>query len=161
MKRRHGWGAFVAGLAVAAGCTGQATAASTQPALQAAKARAADWSGRYRYEFSDGANAAGTAVIVSYELVITPKSCRLRAEGYQTDETILCGVTPRASGIEITFKSYGDGGVTDKYGNAVYSVGDPLFALERRGGKLLTRWKGYPLPDDKAHPAGMYFRRVR
>lgn len=117
------------------------------------------WSGRYHYAFSDGANAAGTGVTVTYTLVLTPSSCRFTAEGYQTDETILCSTKAAASGLDVAFKSYDDGKTTDKYGNAVYSVGDPLFSLERSGGKLLTHWKGYPLPDEKPHPKGVYFTR--
>lgn len=125
-----------------------------------ASGQAATWSGRFGYEFSDGENVAGTAVVVTYELTVTPTSCTFSAEGYQTEETILCTVRTVANGIEVRFRSYGNGAVADKYGNNDYSVGDPLFALERRGGKLLTHWKGYSLPDGKAHRVGVYFRRL-
>ena len=120
---------------------------------------ASDWNGRYSFEFGGGANAAGTAVTVAYTLTLTPSSCTFSAEGYQTDETIACTTKRDARGIDIAFKSYSDGGTTDKYGNAVYAVGDPLFSLENKEGKLITRWKGYALPDDKPHSPAVYFTR--
>ncbi|MES3154071.1 DUF5991 domain-containing protein [Sphingomonas faeni] len=117
----------------------------------------AQWAGTYTYAFNGGANAAGTETVVTYTLNLSAASCKLTAEGYQTDETVLCSTKPIADGIDVAFKSYADGGLTDKYGNAVYSVGDPLFSLQRKDGRILTHWKGYPLPDDKPHPIGVYF----
>lgn len=116
------------------------------------------WAGHYTYAFNGGANAAGTETVITYTLDLSAAGCKLTAEGYQTDETVLCATKPIADGIDVAFKSYGDGGLTDQYGNAVYSVGDPLFSLQRRDGKILTHWKGYPLPDDKPHPIGVYFQ---
>ncbi len=117
------------------------------------------WTGRYTYDYDGGRTAGGSTEIVSYTLTIGPSTCRLDASGFQTDETILCTTRSGAGKVDVLFKSYGDGGTTDRYGNPVYSVGDPLFALEQAGGRLLTRWKGYALPDDKPHPPGLFFRR--
>lgn len=119
----------------------------------------AGWTGRYTYEYDGGKTVGGSAVIVGYTLTIGPSTCRLDASGFQTDETILCTTRPAGSTIDVLFRSYGDGATTDRYGNPVYSVGDPLFALERRDGRLLTRWKGYALPDEKPRPPGVFFRR--
>lgn len=115
------------------------------------------WAGTYTYAFNGGANAAGTQTVVTYTLELTVATCKLTAQGYQTDEIVLCSTKPITDGIDVAFKSYGDGELTDKYGNAVYSVGDPLFSLQRVEGKIVTRWKGYPLPDDQPHPVGVYF----
>lgn len=131
-----------------------ATAACASPAP--AKA---DWSGRYHYDFNAGRNAAGTGMVVSYTLTLTQSACRLTAEGYQTDETILCEAKQTPAGLDIGFKSYGNGKTTDAYGNAEYSVGQALFTLQNKGGKTLTAWKAYPLPDEKPHPTAVYFVR--
>lgn len=122
---------------------------------------ASDWNGRYLYEFGGGANTAGTAVTVAYTLTLTPSSCTFSAEGYQTDETIACTTKRDARAIDIAFRSYSDGGVTDRYGNAVYAVGDPLFSLENKNGTLITHWKGYALPDDKPHGPAVFFSMTR
>lgn len=118
---------------------------------------AAQWAGTYTYAFNGGSNAAGTQTVVTYTLQLSAATCTLTAEGYQTGETVLCTSKPIADDVDVAFRSFGDGEPTDKYGNAVYSVGDLLFSLQRKDGKILTRWKGYPLPDDKPHPIGVYF----
>lgn len=119
----------------------------------------AGWSGRYHYDFDAGKNAAGTGMVVSYTLTLAPGACRFTAEGYQTDETILCEAKQTPAGLDIDFKSYGDGKATDAYGNAEYTVGQALFTLQNKGGKTLTAWKAYPLPDEKPHPTAVYFVR--
>jgi len=117
----------------------------------------AQWAGIYTYAFNGGSNAAGTQTVVTYTLELSAAACTLTAQGYQTDETVLCTSKPIADGVDVAFRSFGDGEPTDKYGNAVYSAGDLLFSLQRKDGKIVTRWKGYPLPDDKPHPIGVYF----
>ncbi|PTQ60054.1 hypothetical protein C8J45_1135 [Sphingomonas sp. PP-CE-3G-477] len=135
------------------------TTVATSDAVTKTVEPSSDWNGRYSYEFGGWANAAGTAATVAYTLTLTALSCKFSAEGYQIDETIACTTKRGARGIDIAFKSYSDGGTTDKYGNAVYAVGDPLFSLENKEGKLITRWKGYVLPDDKPHGPAVYFTR--
>ena len=119
------------------------------------------WTGSYAYSYSAGKNKAQTGVVVDYKLELKPGKCVFSAEGYQTDEIILCTTMSLPSGLAVKFKSYGDGKVTDLRGNAVYSVGDTLFALEKKGGEIVTHWEGYPLPDDKPHRPTIDFRRVR
>jgi hypothetical protein len=145
---------MMAGIVATSACSRAPAGANAGAAVQAG-----DWSGRYVYTFGAGKNVAGTAMVVTYTLTLTGSSCRFSAEGYQTDETILCSARPVPTGVDVAFKSYADGKTTDKYGNAVYSPGDPLFSLEKAGGKILTHWKGYPLPDEKPHPKGVYFTR--
>ena len=115
------------------------------------------WATHYVYSYAAGANAAGTGVVVDYDLVLAPSKCVFTAEGYQTDDTIRC--TARATGdkVDIAFKSYGDGTTKDARGASEYSVGETLFSLERRGGSVLTHWRGYPAPDDKPHPPEVDF----
>lgn len=132
---------------------------STTAACQAATPMR--WGTHYAYSYKGGANAAGTGVVVDYDLSLGPQRCVFTAEGYQTDETILCVAHPSADKMRITFKSYGDGKVVDARGNSVYSAGDTLFDLERRGGRLVTRWEGYPLPDDRPHAPAVNFVEVR
>lgn len=135
-----------------------APVAEASPAAAPATAPAA-WDGTYTYAFDGGQNAGGSATVVTYTLALTPTSCRFSADGYQTDEDIMCTATRTPNSVNVAFKSYADGGTTDRYGNAVYSVGDPLFALERNGAKVFTRWKGYTLPDEKPHRPAVYFTR--
>lgn len=117
------------------------------------------WNGIYRYSFDGGTTAGGSGIVVSYTLVLTPTTCRFTARGFQTDEDIVCTARRAPTSVAVTFRHYGDGGTTDRYGNAVYSVGDRLFTLERRGARVLTRWQGYPLPDERPHPPAVYFTR--
>ena len=141
--------------------TAAAPAAPTAPTatVPAAAPSQAGWDGTYRYAFDGGRNAGGDATIVTYTLVLTPTTCRFSAEGYQTDEDILCTATRTPERVDVAFKSYADGSTNDAYGNAVYSVGDSLFALERNGAQVFTRWKGYTLPDEKPHRPAVYFTR--
>lgn len=133
-----------------------ATTAATVPV--AAPARAG-WDGTYRYAFDGGRNAGGDAIVVTYTLVLTPATCRFSAAGYQTDEDMVCTATRTPERVDVAFKSYADGSTNDAYGNPVYSVGDSLFALERNGAQVFTRWKGYTLPDEKSHRPAVYFTR--
>jgi hypothetical protein len=140
----------------AAAPTAPTTTAATVPVAAPSQA---SLDGTYRYAFDGGRNAGGDATVVTYTLVLTPTTCRFSAEGYQTDEDILCTATRTPERVDVAFKSYADGSTNDAYGNAVYSVGDSLFALERNGAQVFTRWKGYTLPDEKPHRPAVYFTR--
>ncbi|MFV0923693.1 DUF5991 domain-containing protein [Sphingomonas parapaucimobilis] len=95
-------------------------------------------------------------MVDTHTLTLDRSKCRFHAEGFQTDEDIVC--TPRPSGntLDVRFKSYGNGQINDKYGNAVHNVGDFLFTLSKQGSKLITHWTGYPLPDDRPHRPGLF-----
>lgn len=152
--------ACVVAAATLCACQVQASAPAAKPTKhpQASSSPSA-WYGRYVYEFDGGRNAAGTGVVVTYTLNLGPSSCLLSAEGYQTDETIRCAARPNATGLDIQFKSYGDGRVVDLRGNAVYQVGQTLFTLQRSGARILTDWRAYTLPDEAPHSKGVYFHR--
>ncbi len=140
----------------AAAADAPAAVAAPAPVAQASPA---GWDGAYHYAFDGGRNAGGDATVVTYTLMLTPTTCRFSAEGYQTDEDITCTATRTSDRVDVAFKSYADGSTNDAYGNAVYSVGDSLFALERNGAQVFTRWKGYTLPDEKPHRPAVYFTR--
>jgi len=131
--------------------------AHLSPAM--ADAAPGGWNGRFHYVFDGGRTVGGSGIVVSYTLVLSPGSCRFTARGFQTDEDIVCTARATPGKLAVAFRRYGDGGTTDRYGNAVYAVGDTLFALERRGGRVITRWKGYTLPDERLHRPAVYFTR--
>lgn len=120
----------------------------------------APWIGTYVFEESLGPNLTATVQqFVTHQLSLTAGDCRLRAQGLQTDEEIRCTAQPRGSGLELRFRSFGDGRLTNKYGTKVYEVGAPLLTLSRPGGKLTTRFQAYRV-SLKTKAAGAYFRKV-
>jgi hypothetical protein len=118
------------------------------------------WVGTYVFEEAVGSNLTATVrQFVTHQLSLTADDCRLRAQGLQTDEEIRCTVRPRGSGLELRFKSFGDGRLTNKYGTKIYDVGAPLLTLSRPGGKLTTRFQDYRV-SLKTRGPGAYFRKV-
>jgi len=148
-------------LLASAACGQQPSAASLGPHLADQPATAAvdpsPWKGRYVYEFAGGATVGGSPIVATYTLTLDRSTCHFQAEGFQTDEDIVCTTLPSGDTLDVRFKSYGNGQLEDKYGNAVYHVGDSLFILSNQGSKLITHWTGYPLPDDRPHSPGVYF----
>ncbi len=129
-------------------------------AAGSAIAAPAPWIGNYVFEEELGPNLSKTIVLfVTHELSLTVGDCRLRAQGYQTDEEIRCTAAPRGSGLELRFKSYADGQTVNKYGTKIYTVGEPLLTLSRPGGKLVTRFQGYRV-SLKTKAPGTYFRKA-
>lgn len=115
------------------------------------------WQGSYMFEQSLGQNLTKeVALFVNHRVQIGPKSCRIDAEGYQTDEHLLCTAIPRGDAIELRFRSYADGSVVNRYGVKLYKVGQPLFTLSHKDGQLMTTWQGYIGKPDPALP-GSYF----
>ncbi|MBE7219172.1 MAG: hypothetical protein INR64_11935 [Caulobacteraceae bacterium] len=138
-----------------------ALAASVVAAGAARAAPVAPWSGVYTYSLAAGRNAGGDGMVVDYRLSLMHGGCRLSASGYQTDETILCTAVPVGDRLDVRFRSYGDGKLTDPHGVAGYRPGQSLFALEHRGAATITRWGAYQLLDDKPRPPAVYFVRRR
>lgn len=136
-------------------------AAAAGAALVAAAALAAPaaWNGNYVFEEALGPNLTKTInLFVTHELTLSPTDCRIRAQGYQTDETILCTAQAKGEALELRFRSYGDGKTVNKYGTKIYAVGEPLLTLSKPGGKLTTSWQGYRL--NKKSPPGAYFKKA-
>lgn len=139
----------------------QPSAASLGPHLADQPATAAvdplPWKGRYIYEFAGGATAGGSPIVVTYTLTLDRSTCHFQAEGFQTDEDIVCTTLTSGDTLDVRFKSYGNGQLEDKYGNPVYYVGNSLFTLSKQGSMLITHWTGFSLPDDRPHSPGVYF----
>ena len=102
------------------------------------------WDGTYVYEQSLGRAAGGVETFVTHTLTIGgPEGCRLVAQGYQTDDTIRCKAMPDGDRLLISFVSFGNGKVENKYGVKLYSVDQPLFAIAKTSSGLDTTWQGY------------------
>ena len=119
------------------------------------------WFGHYTYSFDAGRNRAGTGVVVDYAFDLGSNGCSFTAEGYQADEQIFCKTVSFPGKIVVEFQSYRNGKITDDRGNSPYQVGESLFFLRLQGQRLLTHWDSYTLPDEKPHPLGVYFKRIR
>ena len=120
---------------------------------------AAGWKGAYQYEFDGGRTAGGAPIVITYDLIVTPGAarggCAVSASGFQTDERIVCHASGDAKALSVSFHGYDDGRTVNKYGVAIYKLGQTLFTLERgEDGKLLTRWDGFrpDLPAKAANP---------
>lgn len=123
------------------------------------------WKGRYYWQGEDGYDGGGTAatgnpIILQVTLTLSDHGCAITEEGFQTDLAITCAAQPIPNGVTITFVSYGDGGLLNQYGVAVYKPGEVLFSLSHDGaGRLITRW-GSLQPDFVRNPTGPYFALV-
>lgn len=130
------------------------------PIAGTALAAPAPWVGTYVFEESVGPNLSRTInQFVTHELTLTATDCLIRAQGLQTDEQIRCTAHPRGSGLELRFKSHGDGKATNKYGTKLYEPGAPLLTLSKPAGKLTTRFQNYRV-SLKTRAPGAYFRKV-
>jgi hypothetical protein len=117
------------------------------------------WTGKYVFDLTfESQTAKATRQWAEYRLTLKPDSCLFNARDAHADEVIRCTTAETGDQLDIRFLSYGDGSTVDSRGNAVYQPGDPLFTLIARKGQILTAWKGYPLPDEKPHTLGVYFR---
>ncbi|WP_421997052.1 DUF5991 domain-containing protein [Reyranella sp.] len=117
-------------LAVALGATGTAFAAGP-------------WDGTYVYEQGLGRNPGGIALFVTHTLTVDGATCRVDAEGVQTNEHIVCKATPSGDKLEVTFVSFKNGSMLDQFGNKKYAPGQKLFSLARQGNGIATTWQGY------------------
>ncbi|MGA0608183.1 DUF5991 domain-containing protein [Phenylobacterium sp. VNQ135] len=129
----------------------------------AATAQAAPaWTGTYAFHEALGRDAVGTGITISvdHKLTVGPNSCRLTAEGYQTNTQIRCTAVPNGDRLVVNFVSFGDGSVANQYGVKLYQPGQPLFTLSRKGATLVTTWQGYkPNMDGNMKPGG-YFKKT-
>lgn len=136
--------------------TGAATPAATR------SSDLASWAGRYRYTENAGRSAAGTGIVLDYELTIPPdaRDAILRIVGFQADDTILGSLSGNADEVSVRFRSYGGGQAVNRYGVAEYEIGAELFTIARTSaGQLVTTW-GHLEPDSVQQPRGVYFRAV-
>ena len=115
----------------------------------------AQWNGVYEYDAMLGDNVAEDKIIIEYELVLKDGDCKLIAQGYQTDETLLCTIEEHGVDLNIKFKSYADESTENIYGVAIYPPHSTLFQLTSTPDSLITTW-GTLAPDD-SHSSGKYF----
>jgi hypothetical protein len=104
---------------------------------------AAPWEGDYLYEQPIGPGAGGLQLFVTHKLTIGTNSCRIDAEGYQTDEKIRCKATPNGDKLDVFFVSYDDGKTVNVHGVKIYDPNQKLFTLTRKGSAISTEWSGY------------------
>ena len=121
---------------------------------------ASNWAGEYVYEHSYGENAGGVLMIVQYRLRIGA-GCRITADGYQTNDAILCRAVPRPDGlIDVNYVS-SKGAGQDRFSvGRFYSSGERLFSMSRRHGLIYTGWGAYS-PFENKRPVGRFFRKAR
>ena len=126
------------------------------------------WGGKYLYEYYGGRTAGGSPISINYQLTVEYKSGKYSAalteQGYQIDETIMCDSVIENDKITFTFRSYGNGKITNEYGISIYRVGEPLFYLEKlktaSGEKIITHWLS--LADElKKKKPGVYFKKLK
>ena len=119
---------------------------------------ATEWDGTYLYAQSLGQNPpGGPATFVEHRLTIGPAGCRIVAQGFQTDNSIVCKAAPDGNKLNVAFVSFGDGRIENKYGVRQYKVDQPLFSMTRTPAGLVTTWHGYTVADG-AKP-GTYFKK--
>jgi Family of unknown function (DUF5991) len=119
-----------------------------------------DWIGEYVYEHSHGENAGGVPMVVEYRLRIGT-GCRIVADGYQTNETIICKVVPRPDGlIDVNYVSSKNGDEGTFSVGSFYRIGERLFSMSKRRGAIYTGWGAYS-PFENKRPVGRFFRRGR
>lgn len=135
-----------AGLAVSLGLAAGSVALAAQP-----------WDGTYVYEQALGPGAGGTQNFVTHTLTVAgPEGCRLIAKGFQTDENIRCKAMPDGDRLLVTFVSYGNGKVENKYGVKLYSFGQPLFAIAEAPNGFVTTWQGYAKAAGESAPTAAF-----
>ena len=148
--------------------TGAALAAGLLTGAALAAGGGEGWLGRYRWEAEGGRTAGGTGIVVTYDLAIGPAGarggCVLTAQGFQTDERILCKAEAGARSLTVAFHSYADGRTLNRFGVAVHKPGEPLFTLTREAttgaGGLTTRLQGLRPLNEDAPVSGGFFARV-
>ena len=118
-----------------------------------------DWNGIYLYEADYGKNVADTSMLVTYTLTINNNECTIEEVGYQTFEIIICHAQQDKNLLTVTFKSYDDQKLENRFGNKVYEVGTPLFTMRRTPEQLITSWKNH-LPAEKPEQKGTMFSKI-
>ncbi len=118
------------------------------------------WAGDYVYEHSYGENAGGAPMIVEYRLRIG-NGCRISADGYQTNERIICRAVLRPNGlVDVNYVSFRNGDEGQYTIGSFYKSGDRLFSMSQHQGKIFTGWGVYS-PFENKRPVGRFFQKVR
>ena len=128
---------------------------------------AGSWDGEYTYGGYGGRTAGGSAISMEITVSInSPKfkqPCVLQAIGFQTEDKIFCATAIKGDALEIRFKSYGDGGTLNEFGNEVYKAEEVLLTLKRpkdRKNEYAVHWGAY-VPFDDMSQAKKYFEKSK
>ena len=114
--------------------------------LSAAAFAASPWEGTYTFEQPIGPGAGGLQLFVNHTLIIGgPTGCTIVAQGYQTDEQIRCKAVPNGDKLDVSFVSYGDGKLVNRFGTKIYEPNQKLFVVGRKGNAYTTEWAGYSM----------------
>jgi hypothetical protein len=116
------------------------------------------WDGNYRCELNLGENTAGQSTWAKYELSISEGSCSLEATGFQLDESIVCSTKAQGDRLDVRFKSYSNGELSNLFGVQVYRVRETLFSLEKEQKGFLTHWLSY-WPGEPAPKSALCFEK--
>lgn len=129
--------------------------------LSGAALAGSPWDGTYLFEQPIGPGAGGTQLFVTHKLTVGPNVCTIVAQGYQTDEQIRCKATASGDKLDVSFVSYGDGKLVNKYGTKIYTPNQKLFTLGQKGSGITTEWGGYSMNKTVgAAPGGDTFRKA-
>jgi hypothetical protein len=128
-------------------------------------ASAQNWDGEYVYGASYGDTYGGSPIEEEYRIILDKGKCEIEVAGYQTQEEIVCKAKAEKNSIKLLFKSYKSGELTNPYGIAVYTSGEPLLGLEHvirdNETRLYTHWFGMKALDEKPRPVGVYFKKLK
>jgi hypothetical protein len=110
---------------------------------------ASPWDGAYLFEQPIGPGAGGLQLFVNHKLTIGPEGgpngCRIEADGFQTNERLLCKATPNGDKLDVMFASYADGKQVNAHGVKIYQPNQKLFTLGHKGNAVTTDWAGYSM----------------
>ena len=65
----------------------------------------------------------------------------------------------KGGGVEVRFASYADGSTKNKYGVQIYKPGEPLFALSKTGGGIVTTLASYKANLETPAPGSFFKKR--
>lgn len=113
--------------------------------LSTAAAAAGPWDGTYLFEQPIGPGAGGMQLFVDHKLTIAPNTCRIEADGFQTNEQLVCKATANGDKLDVAFVSYADGKTVNVHGVKIYEANQKLFTLGHKGSAVTTEWAGYSM----------------
>jgi hypothetical protein len=127
------------------------------------------WTGTFVYQGLDGYDGGGTAatgdpIVLDMTLKIAPDgACILKADGFQTDETLNCQTValPESYGIDIRFAGFPPGAMeANAFFTTSYAPSTLLFSLlpAQQGHGVITHWDAIK-PATAKSDEGMFFER--
>lgn len=127
------------------------------PATAQSPASPQSWYGVY--EYSETVPRGDITGSIDTRVTLNDSGCRIDAAGVQTEEHIRCNARMQGKSLVITFKSYADGGLKNRYGVQRYKQGQPLLTFTRTPQGLVTAWQGYTMSDARSK-TGKYFMKA-